>query len=195
MTKSGNALALAMLLAMPLAVASTAAAQSTPLRSGFGFSMGLGVGEANVTCDGCPEFEALRGISGYARLGGYASPSVFLGVEGNGWIKNSDGFERRIAAASVVVLAYAGERNGLFLKGGGGFIRAVIQSGPDYAVGEGITWQVGLGWDLPGSAPLSFTPYVNYIGSTEVALSINDLSTGGNLNPNILQVGLAITVH
>jgi hypothetical protein len=191
MTNSRNALALAFLLAM----ASTAAAQGAPLRSGFGFSMGLGAGEANVTCEGCPQFEALRGISGYARLGGYASPSFFLGVEGNGWIKNSEGFERRIAAASVVVQAYAGERSGLFVKGGGGFMRAVIQSGLDYAVGEGITWQVGLGWDLPGSSPVSLTPYVNYIGSTEVALYFNDVSTGMNLNPNILQVGIGITIH
>lgn len=170
------------------------AAQAT--RSGFGLSLGLGSGSTGVTCKGCEslEEERLNGLSGYFRMGGYASPKFFVGAEGTGWMNNSDGLERRIAAVSVVFLGYPSVTGGFFVRSGAGVIRAVIEDADNSAVGEGYTWQIGVGYDIPfGAAAL--TPYVTYLNSTEVRLSINEIDTGFNLNPNILQVGLAITLR
>ncbi|HUF28767.1 MAG TPA: hypothetical protein VMM18_17430 [Gemmatimonadaceae bacterium] len=165
-------------------------------RSGFGLSLGLGMGSAGVTCEGCEEFEEdrMNGISGYLRIGGYASPRFFAGVEGTGWMHNSDGLERRIAALSVVFVGYPSETTGFFVRSGFGGIRAVIEdTNNNVAVGTGLTWQIGVGYDIPFGA-VALTPYVTFVNSMEVGLNINEVSTGFNLNPNILQYGLAITL-
>lgn len=168
-----------------------------PARSGFGMSLGLGTGSAGVTCEGCEELEEerLNGLSGYFRIGGYASPKFFVGAEGTGWMRNSDEFERRIAAISVVFLGYPSVTGGFFLRSGVGVIRAVIEDpSNNSAVGEGYTWQFGVGYDIPFGAA-AITPYLTFVGSREVRLSINEIDTNFNLNPNILQGGLAITVR
>jgi hypothetical protein len=188
------ALSLLGLIALVLG-ATNLAAQASP-RSGLGFSFGMGAGNAGVTCDGCGVDidERLNGISGYVRLGGYAGSRLLVGVEGTGWIRNSDGLERRIAAVSVVFVGYPSSTAGFFIRGGGGGIRAVIEDNLVSVVGEGVTWSVGIGFDI-GSGSAALTPYVTYVNSMEVAADVNGLSTGVNLNPNILQFGLAITTR
>jgi hypothetical protein len=168
----------------------------TSARSGFGLSLGLGRGSTGITCEDCGvEIEdRLNGISGYLRVGGYVSPQFFLGVEGTGWIRNSDDLERRIAAASVVFLAYPSRSAGLFLRAGAGAIRAVIEDADFSLVGEGLAWSVGLGFDI-GLGAAALTPFVTYLGSREVAADLNGVSLGVDLNPDILQFGLALTVR
>ena len=186
-----------LLVAALIATAGQLGAQAVQQsRSGFGISLGLGNGSAGVTCKGCEEFEEdrLNGISGYLRLGAYTSPRFFVGVEGTGWMKNSNGLERRIAALSVVFLGYPSSTGGLFVRSGAGVIRAVVENPSAVAVGNGFTWQVGLGYDIALGA-VALTPYATYLNSIEVALDVNDVSTGFNLNPNILQVGMALTVR
>ena len=185
----------ALLVAFALACATNVSAQSSP-RSGLGFSFGMGAGNTGVTCEDCGvEFdERLNGISGYVRIGGYATSRLFVGVEGTGWIRNSDGLERRIAAASVVFVGYPSGTAGFFVRGGGGGMRAVIENDLISVVGEGATWSVGIGFDI-GSGGAALTPYVTYLNSMEMAADVNGVSTGVNLNPNILQFGLAITTR
>lgn len=175
--------------------AQMADAQQKPVRSGFGFSLGLGQGSTGVTCQGCEQLEEdrLSGLTGYVRFGGYASPKFFVGVEGTGWMRNSDGLERRIAAISVVFLGYPSVTGGFFVRSGAGMLRAVIEDPNIVAEGNGFTWSLGVGYDFPlGGA--AFTPFLTYVNSMEVALDINQTSTGFNLNPNILQGGVAITI-
>ena len=181
--------------ALMFTLASQLPAQTPPVRSGFGLSLGMGLGNAGIDCEDCGDIEKLEGISGYARIGSYVSSRFFIGVEGTGWIKNSDDVERRIAVASLSMLGYPDDRAGFFVRGGVGYMRAVIESGGFSVVGAGLSYQAGLGWDLPGSSAVSLTPYVTYVGSTQVAAYFNDVATGYSLNPNILQFGLAITVH
>jgi hypothetical protein len=175
--------------------AQSAIAQDKPTRSGFGFSLGLGQGSTGVTCDGCEQFEVerLEGLTGYLRLGGYVNPKFFVGVEGTGWMKNSDGVERRIAAASVVFLGYPSQRAGFFVRSGFGVIRAVIEDPNVGLVGEGLTWQFGVGYDIYLGGP-ALTPFVTYVNSSQVALDVDGIASGFNINPNILQLGLAITI-
>jgi hypothetical protein len=166
-------------------------------RSGFGMSFGLGWGSTGLTCEGC-DFDTddrVEGLAGYVRLGGYANPKFFIGVEGIGWMKNSDDLERRIAAVNFVTVGYPSASSGFFVRGGFGMLRAVVESGFFSVVGDGLTWQIGTGYDIPMGTGVAFTPYVTYLGSMEVAADLNEVSLGINLNPNILQVGLAITVR
>jgi hypothetical protein len=190
-----NALSVLLCAFVLAGYAAKAVAQASP-RSGFGMSFGMGAGSTGITCEDCgvEVDDRLNGVSGYLRLGGYASSQMFIGVEGTGWIRNSDGLERRIAAASLVFVAYPSSTAGLFLRAGAGGIRAVIENDLLVLVGEGITWNVGLGFDL-GSGPVALTPFVTYLNSLEVAADVNEVSTGVDLNPNILQFGLAITTR
>lgn len=182
--------------ALVLAGSAMQAAAQASSRSGFGLSIGLGSGSVGITCEDCgiEIDDRLNGISGYLRIGGYAGSQMFIGVEGTGWVRNSDGLERRIAAASLVFVGYPSRSAGLFVRGGAGGIRAVIENDLIVVVGEGITWNVGVGFDI-GSGPVALTPFVTYLNSVEVAADVNDVSLGVDLNPNILQFGLALTVR
>jgi hypothetical protein len=165
-------------------------------RQGFFLSVGLGGGSLGVTCPQCGVDidDRLNGISGYLRMGGAVSPNLQVGVEGSGWIKNSDGLERRVAAASVVFLAYPSRTAGFFFKAGVGGIRAVIENSLVSVVGEGIMAQGGIGIDLYLSRGFAITPFANYLYSSGVAADVNGISIGIDLNPNIVQVGLALTI-
>ena len=184
------------LLAVAILVGS-ASGLSAQDRKGFGMSFGLGWGSAGLTCAECEiqTDERVEGLAGYVRLGGHANPHLFVGVEGTGWLKNSEGVERRIASASFVTLVYPSASAGFFLHGGFGGIRAVIENDLISVVGTGVTWQAGAGIDIPVGTGAAITPYVTYLASSSVAADVNGLSAGLNLNPNILQAGLALTVR
>ena len=177
-------------------IAVPAAAQSDGPRRGFFLSVGMGGGSVGVTCPQCGDVpgDRLNGVSGYLRFGGAVSPRLQVGVEGSGWIKNSDGLERRIAGASLVFIGYPSATGGFWVKSGVGGLRAVVENDIAAVVGEGLMFQAGIGYDIPLGTGAALTPYANYIYSTGVAAAINSVSTGFDLNPNILQVGLAITI-
>jgi len=171
--------------------------QAESARAGFGLSLGLGGGSTGVTCDGCQVEVDDRetGISGYLRMGGYTSNRFFVGVEGTGWMKNDEGIERRIAAASLVFVGYPSASSGFFLRSGFGGMRAVIEDDFVSMTGTGIVWSAGAGFDIVLGTGAALTPYVTYLGGLETVAHINEVSTDIILNPNILQMGLAITIQ
>ncbi|MGE0440671.1 MAG: hypothetical protein AB7S39_09255 [Gemmatimonadales bacterium] len=183
-------LALAVAL-MVLAAGSLAAQQ----RRGFFLSLGMGGGSAGLECPQCgTDFSAdrVRGVSGYLRVGGAVSPSLQVGIEGSGWLRNSDAEERRLAAVSLVFVGYPGG-GPFFLRAGVGGIRAAYQDIGGTATGEGLVGSAGIGIDIPvGAAAL--TPYATFLYSTGVAARVNGTPAGLDLNPNLLQVGLAVTI-
>lgn len=183
-------------LAWAVCTAPVAAQRAGSARSGFAFSVGLGRGSTGVTCEDCSiEIdERINGLTGYVRLGGFLTPRLLFGVEGSGWLRNSDGLERRIAAVSFVLVGYPSASAGFFVRSGAGVIRAVIENPLIVVVGEGVTWNVGIGYDI-GAGAIALTPFVTWLNSVEVAANVNDISTGVNLNPNFLQAGLAITIR
>ncbi|MGH7471635.1 MAG: hypothetical protein ACRENP_27095 [Longimicrobiales bacterium] len=192
----GRSLRSTMLALVMCSFISPLAAQQ-PARSGFGMSFGLGWGSAGVTCEDCDiEIEdRTEGLAGYVRIGGNVNARLFVGVEGIGWLKNSDGLERRIAAVSLVTVGYPSATAGFFVRGGFGGVRAVIEDAIFSVTGEGLSWQIGAGFDIPMGAGAALTPYVTYLNSSNVTAHLNEVSLGTNLNPNILLAGLAITVR
>lgn len=166
-------------------------------RSGFWLSLGLGQGSAGVECLDCPVAieDRENAISGYFRIGGSPSPHFLVGIEGTGWMKNEGGVEQRIAALSLVGLLYPSRTGGFFVKAGFGGLRAVIENDVLVLVGEGLAAQLGLGWDISLGESVALTPYVNAIASRETTSTLNDATVPYELNPNILQFGLALTVR
>jgi len=183
--------------ALLLTMAGSIAAQSSePRRRGFWFSIGLGAGSVSVTCPECDAAsdERLNGLAGHLRLGGAVSPHLLVGVEGTGWVRNDQGLERRIATASLTALVYPDRNAGFFIKGSVGGIRAVVENPILVAVGEGFSWQVGAGIDVYLGRTAALTPFVTYIGSSQVGTTLNGIDTGISLNPNIVQLGVALTI-
>ena len=190
-TSHCSLLVAALLVAVPLA------AQQASTRQGFFFSIGAGSGSAGVECpdcDGLDPGDRLTGIAGYVRLGGTVSPGLQVGIEGTGWIKNSDGLERRIATAGVVFVLYPVPSGGFWLKGTAGGVRAVIENDVAALVGEGLMFGGGAGFDLPLGNGAALTPYISYFASTGTGADLNGISLGTDLNPNVLQFGVGITI-
>ena len=107
-------------LALALSLPAAAEAQHPQTRQGFGISFGLGAGSAGF-CDDCDELGGTE-FSGYLRLGGYLTPSVFLAGESNGWVGGSDTFDAlTLGAIMAVVQWYPMSDQGLYLKGGLGY--------------------------------------------------------------------------
>lgn len=186
--------ALTLLTTLP---AMTLSAQAPADRSGFFLSIGAGSGSAGVECPACNGLgldDRLRGIAGYVRVGGTISPRLQVGVEGTGWIKNSEGLERRIATAGVVFVVYPSATGGFHVKASAGGVRAVIENDVVTAVGDGLMFGAGAGFDIRIGAGAALTPYISYFTSSGTGLDLNGISVGTDVNPNVLQFGLGITL-
>ena len=179
-----------------MAFAASAGAQSVKpqTRQGFGISFGLGGGSASMTCDDCPSGRE-GGFSGYLRLGGYVSPSLFVGGESNGWTKDEYGVETQIGSLNAVLQWYPQQASGLYLKGGAGFARATATDGIDELATTGMSMTMGLGYDWRLTRNFSLTPYANYVRSLGAEASVNDIGTDYKLNVDVLQFGLGFTWH
>jgi hypothetical protein len=179
-----------------MAITASASAQdvSAPGRQGFGISFGLGGGSASMSCDGCSS-ERDTGLSGYLRMGGYVSPSLFVGGETNGWTKNDMGVEQQIGVISAVVQWYPQPAAGLYLKGGAGFAHATATDAFDEVSTSGMAMNAGVGYDWRLTRNFSLTPYANYVRSLGAEAEVNGLGTGYTLNVDVLQFGLGFSWH
>jgi len=148
------------ILALSLLLPTLAAAQHPQTRSGFGISFGFGGGSASF-CDGCDDIASTQ-VSGYLRLGGYLTPSLFLAGETNGWfngdIYNPD--ETSLGAVMGVVQWYPMVDQGLYLKAGIGYSYATIFT--DLST-SGFAGSIGAGYDFRVARNFALTPYVNYL--------------------------------
>src|SRR5215203_2075269 len=164
-------------------IAATAGAQETGgnTRQGFGISFGLGAGSAAVSCEDCSS-ERDNGLSGYLRIGGYARPSLFVGGETNGWVRNDQGVDQQIGILSAVVQWYPQSATGFYLKGGGGFARVTANDGFDEVASSGIALTGGAGYDWRLTRNFSLTPYANYVRSVGAEAEVNGMGTGYKLN-------------
>jgi hypothetical protein len=175
-------------------VSSGLAAQNPQTRQGFGISFGLGGGSASISCDGC-ESERETALSGYLRLGGYASPSLFIGGESNGWTKSEGGIDELIGFLSAVAQWYPQVTNGFYLKGGVGFATSEASDDVDELTIGGVGLTVGAGYDWRLTRNFSLTPYLNYLRSFTGELEFNGTSSGVSANIDVVQFGLGFTWH
>ena len=180
----------AVCLALPAAVQ----AQHPQTRQGFGISFGIGGGSGGISCSGCSTTRE-SATSGYLRLGGYVSPSLFIGGESNGWMKSSNGVDETMSYISAVAQWYPQVSNGFYLKGGLGFAGARASDGVDEITVNGAGMTIGTGYDWRVARNFSLTPYVNYMRSMGGEVSANGTGTGIKANSDVVQLGLGFTWH
>lgn len=177
------------------ALSATAEAQSHPqTREGFGISFGVGAGSAGLDCDGC-DFDREGAFSGYLRLGGYARPTLFIGGETNGWMKEEDGIDMQASFVSAVALWYPQPASGFYLKGGLGFSNTSLSDDVLEIEASGLALSLGLGYDWRVTKNFSLTPYMNYLRSMGAEAKVNGTDSGETLTTDVLQVGLGFTWH
>jgi hypothetical protein len=158
----------------------TAQAQNAPLRDGFWFSGGLGYG--SLGCDNCGSREG--GISGGLSLGGTISPRFLLGVGTTGWTKSDQGATLTVGTLDARVRFYPSATGGFFMTGGVGVGTATLGVSGYSDTQTGLGAIVGLGYDVRFARNASLTPYWN-------AFAMRN----SNINANVGQVGLAVTLH
>jgi len=164
-----------------LSAAASAQGQNAQTRDGFWFSGGLGYGV--LGCDGCGNYEG--GLSGGLSLGGTISPRFLLGVGTSGWSKSEQGATLTVGLLDARVRFYPSRTGGFFLTGGVGVgqVRASIPGfGSQSESGVGMI--LGLGYDYRVARNASVTPFWNGYAMRN-----------SNIDANVGQVGLAITLH
>jgi hypothetical protein len=164
-------------------------------RQGFWFGLGAAAGSAGMECTGCGS-DRESGGSGYIRLGGTLSPHWLLGGEINGWARSKSGTDMVLANVAITASWYPSRTGGFFLKFGLGGLAYQEDDGADKMEAAGASAIIGIGFDLPIGRSLSLTPFLNSIASSKSKVKFNGTElTGVEMNPNLVQVGLALSWH
>ncbi len=164
-------------------------------RQGFWWGIGLGAGSAGLECSGCSSDREGSG-SGYLRMGGTLSPHWLLGGELDAWAKSRSGVDAVMANLAIVASWYPSGSGGFFLKFGLGGIAYQEDGGLNKLEAMGGSAIVGIGYDIPIGRSTSLTPFFNSIASARSKVRIDGATVSGmERNPNLLQVGLAISFH
>jgi opacity protein-like surface antigen len=171
-----------------------AAAPRPQTREGFGISFGFGGGSAGSECDVCTS-DRTTALSGYLRLGGHVSPTVFVGFESNGWANSEEGIDESLGFYSAVVQWYPNAEQGFYLKGGLGISAYTATDGFDEISGSALGLSVGTGYDIRVGKNFSLTPFANFLMSSKGELDFNDEATGFKISANLIQFGLGFTWH
>lgn len=161
--------------------AASASAQNAQIRDGFWFSGGLGYG--SLGCDACTG--RANGLSGGLSLGGTISPRFLLGVGTTGWTKSEQGTTLTVGTLDARVRFYPVTTGGFFLTGGigvGSVTGDVAGFGSSTETGLGMI--LGLGYDVRVGRNTSLTPFWNGFAMKN-----------SNMDANVGQVGLAVTLH
>jgi hypothetical protein len=187
-------------LTLSLAAANAAVAQkkpddAAPRRQGFWFGLGAAAGSVGMDCSICSS-KRLTGGAGYVRLGGTLSPHWLLGGEIDGWARSESGVDRAVANVAITASWYPSRTGGFFLKFGLGALTYRSGTAPNNLEMTGASGIFGLGYDVPIGRSLSLTPFLNSIATSKSKLKVNGSElTGVEVNPNLVQFGLALSWH
>jgi len=158
----------ALLATAPLAAQETA-------RRGLWGGFGFGYGSLGCLDDGCDG--RTSGFSGFAVIGGTPSPTVRIGGGTNGFYREEDGVELRVASALFIAQFFPGAGD-FFLQGGVGGASLEVEldveldGEPDgFSISgseEGAALLIGLGYNvaLGESGNLSLVPFGNWTITT-----------------------------
>ncbi len=172
-------------------------AQHPNTRQGFWLSGGLGAGSVGVECSGCTS-DRTTGLSGNVRLGGTLGGGKFLlGGETNGWIHSESGIDESMGFVSFIFVWYPGASGAFFLKLGTGGMRYTASDGVDEISATAPAGSIGLGYDFRIGRNVSLTPYLNALATTSVDAKFNgqSIATPVSIKTNLVQFGLAVTMH
>jgi len=161
--------------------ATSAYAQNAQIRDGFWFSGGLGYG--SLGCEDCGSREGA--VSGGLSLGGTISPRLLIGVGTSAWSKSEQGATLTVGLVDARVRFYPQTRGGFFLTGGvgiGSVTGSVAGFGSNTETGAGLI--LGIGYDVRVARNTSITPFWDGYAMRN-----------SNIDANVGQIGLAVTIH
>jgi hypothetical protein len=118
-----------------------------------------------------------------------------LGLETNGFYKETNGIEVIDANVGASLHFYPSPTGNLFIRGSVGMSRLSLDDGVDEITSTGFGIGLGLGYDLYLGRTMSITPYFNYLLAMSGEAKLNGSATGEDLKPNMWQVGAALTWH
>lgn len=188
----GFAVAALGLLVAPLEAQQAAA---RPARGGQWLGLGVGSGWGRVTCGVCAS-NRHTSITGYVKAGGTLSRRTLLGVEADGWMRSSDDVDEFLIGVAAQLYLYPNARKRLFYKAGVGMMLYQIDDGPGRLTSTAFGPSVGVGYDLPVSPTVSFTPFASaFVASLggEIKFNGERLRNDGGLM--LVQVGVGVTWH
>jgi hypothetical protein len=185
-------------LMLSLIGASSAQAQQVaPARrqpQGLFFNLGMGAGSSGLTCDGC-DFDRETGVSGNLRLGMAVRPNMVVSLETNGWYKSEDGAKATLGFLGASAALYP-MKAPLFVKAGLGLGTLKVDDGTDVLKSNGLGTTLGVGYDIRlGGGNLALTPFLNYFRSFGAGAKLNGDDVGADLNMNVFQGGVGLTVY
>lgn len=171
-------------------------ADGTPVRrQGFWFGLGAAAGSVGMECSGCPS-DRENGGSGSIRFGGTLSPHWLLGAEIDGWARSESGVDMVLANVALVASWYPSRTGGFFLKFGLGGLAYSKDDGSAKRETAGGSAIIGIGFDIPIGRTVSLTPFLNSMASSSSKLKINGTEIPLiDINPNLVQFGLALSFH
>ena len=180
---------LAVLLIATL-TASVAQAQKPNTREGFWIGFGFGVGSVGFGGD-VEDHDRSTSLSGYLRMGGTLSQKVLIGGESNNWVGSIHGIENTVGFLGGVVLFYPSATGSFYLKGGLG----LVAWQQERLTGYGLGLSLGMGNEFRMGDNFSINLFLNAIASSGVEVKGSGNSTGHNLDPNLVQLGVGVGWH
>jgi hypothetical protein len=146
------------------------------VRQGFWFNVGMGYG--TLGCEDCITRD--HGLSGGLSLGAALGDHVLLGVGTTGFAREFEGELFSVGTLDARVRVYPAKRSGFFINAGLG-LGSIAYAG-EYEFGLGA--MLGVGWDIRVGRNVSLTPFWNGFAMAN-----------SNIDANVGQIGLGITIH
>jgi hypothetical protein len=171
-------------------------APARPVRSGFWIGAGIGAGSLGLNCSGCSA-DRVHGPAAYVRIGGTLTTSLQLGLELDGWAITDRGVEQ-VAGGGFLVLVWYPSQGPWYLKVGPGGFGYASRNGATETEDVGTGLSLGAGYEFRVARALSLAPFFNAILSTaDMTRTVNgtEVTAPDNIQRNLLQFGLALTLH
>lgn len=165
-------------------------AQRPNTRQGFWISFGLGAGSLDLGGD-VEDFARETGLSGYLRLGGTLSQTILIGGETNGWVKTIDGVTTQVGFLGPVAVFYPSATGSFYIKTAVG----ILTVEEDFISGTGFATSLGIGNEFRVGNNFSIVLFLNGIQSFGVEAKVDGMSTGINVDPNLVQLGVGVAWH
>jgi hypothetical protein len=183
--------------AVALAASALAAQQpnASASRGGQWLGVGVGGGWGRVTCGVCASNRETS-ISGYVKAGGTLNRRMLLGVEADGWMRSDSNVDEFLIGIAAQLYFYPNPRKRLFYKAGAGMMLYQIDDGPGRLTSTAFGPSIGVGYDLPVSPSVSFSPFASaFIASLGGEIKFNGSSVRNDGGLMLIQVGVGVTWH
>ncbi len=173
---------------------SVAPAQRTaPRAESFWFSAGIGPTWLRVSCEICRSSRGTA-LSGYVAIGGSGGRGVLVGAEAAGRYRKEGNVRETIWSFGAVAHWFPNPRRRIYWKMGAGVQLFRIEDGTDVITASPFGVQLGVGWELPMSRRLRWTPSATlHIASLGGGLKLNGASSVNDVALTMVQLGIGVT--